>query len=425
MLSAVYRASRIRLRVRFLAALVAAAICLFAPALSGWVWAQEPTDDAELPTLSIDHFADSVRHELQAITGGRQLPSGRGLHWVLLLDTSQYQGTAPIAVAFQECIQRLWSAGLINDHSRVSIAAYQLELNENAVVWEQPIGRLEDILRHLPTTGFAQKHAGGHDTENAVRWALRRLSATRATPEAVIVSLSPKLISEPPMTQGGYVLVGSEDPELVRLLREGGYTKRVLPIGVPSPQKGRDVVMTVQARLYMPSTLPGVPPARRESVSPTLWVSLAGWLQRTLPVLGVLVLAAAAIWAFARPGPRPWPRPRPGRELMFIWGENEMNRSFPVCRRIFLYGHGRQTVLGDEERPTEISIEDTDTPSAALGYLVEIEASGREAARIKPALYSAEPDTVPYDKPTLVRLTPTSGVTTGFPITKSVTIRRS
>ena len=390
---------------------------LFLPPLPGRAQSPAPT------TQTKDEFSHVLRAGVARALGGTAKMDGSVVHWVLLLDTSQYQGTAPVADAAGQVLETLFG-GTIRRGDHVSVMPFQIQ-PAAPTVWDQPIASFEDLRPRLPGTSLPDGHRGGRDIELAVRTALARLDREGQSGKAVLLVLSSSRFSEVPSGEASYKLTGESDSALLKLLSDQGITQAIALVPVKTTQSGGDKTIPLYLRTYLPKTLVSVgllPLPTGSGVS--TGTSKGADSGRIAPSLfakywWMLLIAAfiigGVLWVILR---RSSPSPLP---LLIM---EPTNRRLPESRLLEVYGPGMATAEGDNQAPGKVSLEHDDLPPAASGKLFTVDVRSHDAAILIPYLYKSDPATLPYDQEVSVRLRP-AGDVEGPTLTRKIMLRRT
>ena len=407
-----------------------ALVVLFAGLLPPWA-SPATAQGAGVTTQSKEAFAQGLREAVTDRLGGPEKFDQAEVHWILLLDTSQYQGTAPVADATGQVLETLFGSTIRRD-DYISVLPFQVRPAPFRV-WDQRVGRFEDLRPQIPGTSFADGHHGGRDIEAAVKATLMRLSSEGQSGKAVLLVVSSSRISEVPSGEPQYHLITGQDPGLRQLLSTQGMTPAISLVPVVTHQAGGDKAIPLYLQAYLPQSLTPVgqrPAATARLVGPafsrptstggTVLHESTFWQRygRLLLAAIVLLFVVAVAWLVYRG----WPPTDPPASPLLIM--EHTNRRFPESRRIEVFGPGIAPAAGTAQDATKISMEHGDLPPASQGSLFTLIAGDRKAVTVQPNLYRADPATFPYDQETAVRLIPTDGVD-GFPVQTNMTIRRA
>ena len=396
-------------------------------------WAQAVIPPSALATQSSapttqtkDEFAQALHGAVSTALGGPQKLDGEAVHWVLLIDTSQYQGTAPAADAASQVLETLFG-GTIRRGDHVSVLPFQIQ-PATPSVWNQPIASFEDLRSHLPGTSLADGHHGGRDIELAVRTALARLNGDGDSGKAVLIVLSSSRFSEVPSGEPNYKLIGESDPTLLKLLSNQGITPAIALVPVETSQSGGNKTIPLYVRTYIPKpllsvgtliaqtdagvSLAAIPHPAKDVVTPPQASPSFFRKYWWLLLLGGLILGGV-LWALIHP-----PEPVPPLFVM-----EPINRRLPESKMLEIYGPGMATTDGDKTKPGKISLDNDDLPISDAGKLFTIDSRSRDTVNLIPYLYKADPATLPYDQQVSVRLKPV-GELEGPTLTRKITIQR-
>ena len=373
-------------------------------------------------------FAQNLREGVSAALGGSQAFDTQSVRWVLLVDTSQYQASAPVADAESQVLEELFQQ-TIRQGDHVSVLPFQLR-PASPTLWDQPVAHYENLRPDLPETTREEGHQGGRDIEAAVKDALTRLKGAGEAGKAVLLVLSAARFSEVPTGEPHYALTTEHDPSLTAELAALHSSPTISLVSVPTAQKGGEKAIDLYLRAYIPHPLAGIglrpkppklpaPPNNdnggRGSSKPHAYLPLERWL-----LIGLVILAIAALLGFLikKTGGKELPSIRP---LLVL---ESTNRRFPESGRIEVYGNNLSaSTPGTAQEPARISLENADLPDAAQGPLFTLLVDKWKGVVIMPHLYTAVPAELPIDRETSVHLSPSEGVD-GFPVRIPLTVRR-
>ena len=381
---------------------IACLLILFVMSASTRVFAQgvpSPTSQTK------DQFAQNLQGAAANMVGGKGELGTQAIHWVLLLDTSQYQGTAPVEDASGQVLETLFGA-TIRQGDHVSVLPFQSAPGA-PTIWNKPVTTFEALRPDLPGTSVADGHKGGRDIEGAVKAALTRLQTEGQSGKAILLVISSSRFSEVPTGEPGFHLTTAQDPVLQSLLKRQNMTTSIALVTISTSQNGGNKVIPLYLQTYVPNPLSGVGILVPPGVIRTSFLARFWWL--LIPIIIIL-----AIVTYLRL------RPTPKSPLLVL---DYTNRRFPKSGLMDFYGPGMVDTEGTDKLPTKLSLVGPDLPPAALGKLFTLDTRGREQAVLTPYLYTAEPKTLIYDKEIALRLKPTEGVD-GIPMTQKMTVRR-
>lgn len=375
-------------------------------------------------TLDKTQFAQALQ---QAVSNALESPeqfSNRFFHWVLLVDTSQYKATAPVADADSQVLEELFKK-TIRPGDHVSVIPFQLRPFP-PTLWNQPVLRYEDLRASLPETTQNEGHNGGRDIEAAVKYALTRLAADGNGGTAVLLVLSASPYSEVPSGEPHYPLTTEHDALLTKQLANLHSAQTVSLVSVPTSQKGGEKSINLYIRAYIPQPLSGVSQSQSQTGTVQGQLQPISVGQTSSPshrwlflLLAVLVILAAIFFVIRRMIARKTP---PTSSYLLVL--DHVNRRFPECGRIEVYGSDlKATTVGSAQEPARISVDNPDLPMAAHGHLFTFNLDNRKMVDISPHLYTTMPANLPFDQETVLRLIPAEGVD-GFPIQVTVTVCR-
>ena len=368
-------------------------------------------------------FAQNLREGVSAALGGSQVFDTQSVRWVLLVDTSQYQASAPVADAESQVLEELFQQ-TIRQGDHVSVLPFQLR-PASPTLWDQPVAHYENLRPDLPETTREEGHQGGRDIEAAVKDALTRLKGAGEAGKAVLLVLSAARFSEVPTGEPHYALTTEHDPSLTAELAALHSSPTISLVSVPTAQKGGEKAIDLYLRAYIPHPLAGIglrpkpptPPNNggRGSSKPHAYLPLERWL-----LIGLVILAIAALLGFLIKKTRGKKLPSI-RPLLVL---ESTNLRFPESGRIEVYGNNLSaSTPGTAQEPARISLENPDLPDAAQGPLFTLLVDKWKGVVIMPNLYTAVPAELPIDRETSVHLSPSEGVD-GFPVRIPLTVRR-
>lgn len=370
-------------------------------------------------------FAQNLREGVSAALGGSQVFDTQSVRWVLLVDTSQYQASAPVADAESQVLEELFQQ-TIRQGDHVSVLPFQLR-PASPTLWDQPVAHYENLRPDLPETTREEGHQGGRDIEAAVKDALTRLKGAGEAGKSVLLVLSAARFSEVPTGEPHYALTTEHDPSLTAELAALHSSPTISLVSVPTAQKGGEKAIDLYLRAYIPHPLAGIglrpkpptPPNNdnggRGSSKLHAYLPLEKWL-----LIGLVILAIAALLGFLIKKTR-GKKPPSIRPLLVL---ESTNRRFPESGRIEVYGNNLSaSTPGTAQDPARISLENADLPDAAQGPLFTLLVDKRRGVVIMPHLYTAVPAELPIDRETSVHLSPSEGVD-GFPVRIPLTVRR-
>lgn len=359
-------------------------------------------------------FAQNLREGVSAALGGSQVFDTQSVRWVLLVDTSQYQASAPVADAESQVLEELFQQ-TIRQGDHVSVLPFQLR-PASPTLWDQPVAHYENLRPDLPETTREEGHQGGRDIEAAVKDALTRLKGAGEAGKAVLLVLSAARFSEVPTGEPNYALTTEHDPSLTAELAALHSSPTISLVSVPTAQKGGEKAIGLYLRAYIPHPLAGIGLRPKPPTPPH---NGNGGIGRWL-LIGLVILAIAALLKFLIKKTRGKKLPSI-RPLLVL---ESTNRRFPESGRIEVYGNNLSaSTPGTAQEPARISLENPDLPDAAQGPLFTLLVDKRRGVVIMPHLYTAVPAELPIDRETSVHLSPSEGVD-GFPVRIPLTVRR-
>jgi hypothetical protein len=388
--------------------------------------AQGPNTPSQTPA----EFAQGVETGAEATMDSAR--TSHSVHWVLLIDTSQFQATAPVTTADDEVLEALFQ-NTIRPQDHLSIIPFQIE-PAAPTLWDAPTGSYSDARARLPETTVQDGHQGGRDINAAVLNALKRLDSEGKAAKAVLVVLTASRSSDVPSDEPTYTLVSEKDPGLKTLMDKFHEALSVSYVPVTTQQAGGDKVIPLYPRLYIPNPLKDAGLVTSSKASLTVSVTTSstlkghsslGWLWWLVAIVLCCLLLAALFGNQGRLSKK-----APAASPLLVIGHeanrDQANRSFPASGRIEIFGPdlavGEPEWEGSNETAAKIGIEHRDLPPAHAGALAILQLSPKKAAVAHPLLYTLEPDIIPFNQEMSVRMHPIEGVD-AFPITVLMTIR--